>query len=107
MKKRWVIFWLAESAWLAVFLLPWKLPAGAAYIILSVIWWLYYHSLEYTYSNNIITINSGVIFRRKKNLPAGNILWKMRLSSPLFRGDFLTVLHTSGGRIILFCGFST
>ena len=107
MKKRWVIFWLAEAAGLAVFILPWRFISAAVYIILSVIWWLYYHSLEYTYSNNTIVINSGVIFRRRKNLPAENILWKMRLGSPLFRGDLMTVLHTSGGRIILFGGFST
>lgn len=107
MKKRWVIFWFAEAAGLAVFILPWRYIAVFAYIILSVIWWLYYHSLEYTYSNNNIVINSGVIFRRKKILPPENILWKMGLSSPLIRGDFVTVLHTSGGSIILFCEFST
>ncbi len=107
MKKRWVIFWLAEAAGLAVFILPWRVVSAAVYSIFSVIWWLYYHSLEYTYSNNDVVINSGVIFRRKKKLPPENILWKMRLGSPLFRGDFMTVLHTSGGRIIMFCVFST
>ncbi len=107
MKKRWVIFWLAEVSGLAIFVLPWRMISAFVYIILSVIWWLYYHSLEYANSNNCIIINSGVIFRRKKILPEGNILWKMRLSSPLFRGDFLTVLHTSGGNAVLFCGFST
>ncbi len=107
MKKRWVIFWLAEAAGLAVFILPWRIVPAAVFCILSVIWWLYYHSLEYTRSNNCIIINSGVIFRRKKILPPENILWKMRLGSPLFRGDFVTVLHTSGGIIILFCDFST
>lgn len=107
MKKRWVIFWLAEAAGLAVFILPWRGVSAAVYSIFSVIWWLYYHSLEYTYSNNDVVINSGVIFRRKKILPPENILWKMRLGSPLFRGDFMTVLHTSGGRIIMFCVFST
>ena len=107
MKKRWVIFWLAEAAGLAVFILPWRIVSAAVYCILSVIWWLYYHSLEYTYSNNNVVINSGVISRRKKVLQLENILWKMGLSSPLIRGDFVTVLHTSGGRIILFCGFST
>ena len=107
MKKRWVIFWLAEAAGLAVFILPWRDVSAAVYSIFSVIWWLYYHSLEYTYSNNDVVINSGVIFRRKKILPPENLLWKMRLGSPLFRGDFMTVLHTSGGRIIMFCVFST
>lgn len=113
MKKRWEVFWLAEAGIILIYILLCLaagrvlIAAGAAAAAVSVWWSLYYSTIQYTLSNNTIEITSGIIFRRRRSIPLRNILWEMRLISPLFRGSAMSVLHTSGGNAVVFCDFST
>ena len=113
MKKRWEVFWLAEAGIILIYILLCLaagrilIAAGAAAAAVSVWWSLYYSTIQYTLSNNTIEITSGIIFRRRRSIPLRNILWEMRLTSPLFRGSAMSVLHTSGGNAVVFCDFST
>ena len=109
MKKRWEVFWLAEAGIILIYILL-CLAAGrvlAAAAATSVWWSLYYFTAHYTLSNNVVEITSGIIFHRHRSIPLSNILWEMRLTSPLFRGSAMSVLHTSGGNAVVFCDFST
>lgn len=119
MKKRWIMFWLGEAAAFTVCIVLcmifrkndyrlWILiSSGAAFIILSVLWLLYYYRLEYSRQNGRLIISSGIIFRKHRTLPPENILWEMRLTSPLFHGSAMVVLHTSGGSVVIFGDYST
>lgn len=113
MKKRWEVFWLAEAGIILIYILLCLaagrvlIAAGAAAAAVSVWWSLYYFTAHYTLSNNVVEITSGIIFRRNRSIPLGNILWEMRLTSPFFRGSVMSVLHTSGGNAVVFCDFST
>ena len=113
MKKRWEVFWLAEAGIILIYILLCLaagrvlIAAGAAAAAVSVWWSLYYFTAHYTLSNNVVEITSGIIFRRNRSIPLGNILWEMRLTSPFFRGSVMSVLHTSGGHAVVFCDFST
>lgn len=113
MKKRWTMFRLTEGGVIAVYILLCiyagrvVLTAGIAVILLSVYWCWYYYNLEYTLSNNILYITSGILFRKQRTIPMGNILWEMQLTSPFFSGSAMSVLHTSGGNAVVFCDLST
>ena len=113
MKKRWEVFWLAEAGIILIYILLCLaagrvlIAAGVAAAAVSVWWSLYYSTIQYTLSNNTIEITSGIIFRRRRSIPLRNILWEMRLTSSLFRGSAMSVLHTSGGNAVVFCDFST
>ena len=113
MKKRWEVFWLAAAGIILIYILLCLaagrvlIAAGVAAAAVSVWWSLYYSTIQYTLSNNTIEITSGIIFRRRRSIPLRNILWEMRLTSPLFRGSAMSVLHTSGGNAVVFCDFST
>lgn len=107
MKKRWVMFWLAEAAAgiLYIFLIllfpSSAATGGGALALLSVLWLVYYYKLEYDCTDGMIHATSGIIFRRRRTLQPQNILWEQQLCSPLFRGAALTILHTSGGRVVI------
>ena len=108
MKKSWTVFWLAEAALLALcaaisILFNSVIPAGA-FIILSGIWLLYYRRLEYTQKDSVLEISSGIVFRKHRTIAPENILWEMRLILPPFRSASMTVLHTSGGRVVILGG---
>lgn len=108
MKKSWTVFWLAEAALLTLcavitILFNSVIPAGA-FIILSGIWLLYYRRLEYSQKDGVLEISSGIIFRKHRTVSSENILWEMRLVLPPFRSAAMTVLHTSGGRVVVLGG---
>ncbi len=114
LKKNWTVFWIVEAIsviFSGLFLLLGDFFVGLAAIILYglfTLWWgLYYNSLEYIADKNTISINRGVIFKRSIILKTENILWKMRLSIPICKNSALTVLHTAGGTLVIFCDFST
>jgi len=108
MKKRWVIFWLAGGGAAAVYILLCILAGrvlpvlGGLMLLLWVYWVGYYYLLDYTLSENVIYITSGILFKRRRRVPLENILWEMKLTSPLFRGCAMTVIHTSGGITAVF-----
>lgn len=111
--KNWTMFWLAAAAlliWCGVIalLFPGSVYiTAAAFVILSVIWLWYYYHLEYSISSGTLKISSGIIFRKHRLLPPENILWELRLSLPPFHRTALVILHTSGGRIVIFGDYST
>ena len=111
--KNWTIFRLAAAALLIlcaviVLIFPGSVYiTAAAFIILFVIWLLYYYRLEYSISAGTLRISSGLFFRKHRLLPAENILWELRLSLPPFHRTALMILHTSGGRIVIFGDYST
>ena len=113
MKKRWIRFWLAEAGITIVYALLCALAggflpvAGAAALLLSVYWLGYYNSLKYSLSGGEISMTSGILFRKRRIIPTSSILWEMRLTSPLFHGCAMAVLHTSGGSAVIFADFST
>mgnify|MGYP000754901142 FL=1 len=112
-EKRWLFFWLVEAAAAIIYiLLWWKVPRffwcwTAISAILSVIWFGFYYSVEYSTRGNTIIITSGILFHRERTLPAENILWVMRLELLFIRREAITVLHTSGGNAVIFGRFST
>lgn len=112
-EKRWLFFWLVEAAAAIIYiLLWWKVPRffwcwTAIYVILLVIWFGFYYSVEYSVRGNTIIITSGILFHRERTLPAENILWVMRLELLFIRREAITVLHTSGGNAVIFGEFST
>ena len=111
--KDWTIFWLTATALLIlcaviVLLFPGSVYiTAAAFVILSVIWLWYYYRLEYSISAETLRISSGIIFRKHRLLPLESILWELRLSLPPFRRAAMVILHTSGGRIVIFGDYST
>lgn len=113
MKKRWIVFrlgiYILAGIYIMLCLMTGRLiiTAGTAVSLLSVYWLGYYNSLEYTISKNAINITSGIIFKKHRVIPLDSILWEMRLTSPLFSGSAMTVIHTSGGNAAVFCDFST
>lgn len=119
LQKRWKMFWLAEAAALLIYIVlcwlfrrsgyrAWVLvPAGILLVILSVLWIVYYYRLEYSVQDGMLVIDSGILFRKRRVLPPDNILWEMRLTSPLFHGAAMVVLHTSGGQVVIFGEYST
>lgn len=112
-RKRWCIYWISEAAALTIYLIltlisgRFLVICGALLVILSVIWLIYYYRLKYSASGGMINISAGIIFRRYRRLPPENILWTMRLSFSPIKGAIMTVLHTSGGRAVIFGDIST
>lgn len=111
-KKRWSIYWISEAGALSLFVVLSVLSGrllligGAVLVLLSVIWTVYYYKLEYSACGGTINLSSGILFRRHRRLPPENILWTMRLGLPGC-GTVMTVLHTSGGRAVIFGDIST
>ncbi|MGN1421963.1 MAG: hypothetical protein ACI4XA_01170 [Oscillospiraceae bacterium] len=113
MKKTWgayfaAVLLISAAAVLSVFL--GAIPAvSAASAALAGAWWTaYYRALEYERCGGILTVKSGVFFRRDRRVRIGEILWISRAAVRFLRSSALfTVLHTSGGNIVIFGEFST
>ena len=86
------------------FLSFWLLP-----LLLAVVtWWsIYYFRLRYQLEDDCLVIYSGAVLRSVRIIPLSNILWKTSISFPFSEHSALTVIHTCGGRSVIFGGFST
>lgn len=74
----------------------------------AVLWWsLYFLRLRYSRSENMLCIESGLVFRRKRVVYEENILWVTKLTLLRSRRAVASVLHTAGGWIVIFSDFST
>lgn len=114
LNKSLFVFWFVLitatiAAVAAFFLLTDLLAVGVVVLyLLFIFWWaLYYYKLEYTQGETTISIKSGIFFKRERKLRHDDILWTMALKIPINKGDILTLLHTAGGSIVIFGGFST
>ena len=112
-KKTWCAYFAAaaliSSAGIAAVFLG-AIPAVAAVsAALAGAWWTaYYRALEYDSCGGILTVKSGVFFRRDRRVRITEILWISRAAVRFFRSSALfTVLHTAGGNIVIFGEFST
>lgn len=115
-KKSWCIFWLAEiaAAALSGAITAEFASRGTAtiipmviFLLLTVIWTCYYNTLKYNIHSGELIMTSGIVFHRVRRLKETDILWEMHLSLPFKRRDLLTVMHTSGGAVVIFGEIST
>ena len=115
LKKSWFVFvailLLAVAAGIAAILLLTAIYLRLIVLISTVwllFWWcLYYYKLEYAACDNTISINSGVVFHRKRLLKSDNILWIGKVKPVFCRDAILTFLHTTCGTLIILGEYST
>lgn len=115
LKKSWFVFvailLLAAVAGIAGILLLTAIYVRWIVLISTVLllfWWcLYYYKLEYSIHNTTISIESGVVFRRKRTLNSDNILWIGKVKPVFCRDAILTFLHTTCGTLIILADYST
>ncbi|MGN0688525.1 MAG: hypothetical protein ACI4KA_10520 [Oscillospiraceae bacterium] len=88
--------------------------ALAEIIVLSVlitaviVWWsVYYYTISYKHQDNLLYVNSGVLFRHRREISESKILWITYLYTPASHRAFASILHTAGGWIVIFNEFST
>lgn len=112
-RKRWAMYWLTEAALIILCggvctLFPGSMmTAAVVLVILSAVWLWYYYRLEYSVSGGALKISSGIIFRKHRLIPPENVLWELRLTLPPLWNSAMVVLHTSGGRTVIFGEYST
>ncbi len=81
---------------------------SCAVFLIFMLWWsLYFHYLDYSYRNNEFYIKSGWIFSKLRVICSENILWVMKLKIPFSKETILSVIHTSGGNIVILADFLT
>lgn len=77
-----------------------KSAVYAAGILAALIWIFHFNSIKYTISEKILTIKSGIIFKKTKIIPLDKVLLK---SSYAFgKTVFLTIIRTAGSFAVIF-----
>ena len=71
-----------------------RIVLSAVGILTAAIWILYFHTIKYEISDEILTIKSGIFFKRTKIIPLKKILMKSRYS--IGKTVFLTIIRTAG-----------
>lgn len=115
MKKSWAAYWTADilAAAAAALLFSFGLFIRTAGIIAAVflLWWTaYFFQLNYSTDNDEISIQSGIVFRKKIHIPRVNILWTTRVSFCVgnrLRIPLFTLIRTAGGKTVIFCDYLT
>lgn len=69
-------------------------------LVLAAALFFHFKSIAYTFNDDGIEIASGIIIKTGKFIDKKNILWKTAVKIGKFVP--ITVLHTAGGRVILF-----
>ncbi|MGN1341014.1 MAG: hypothetical protein ACI4WS_12040 [Oscillospiraceae bacterium] len=112
-RKSWTMFWLVEVSLVGLGAVAWVLFPGvsiavlSALVLLSAILLPYYYRLEYTVTKGALKITSGLLFRKHRLLPPENILWETRLILPPFTHPVMVILHTAGGRAVIFGDYNS
>lgn len=108
-KKSFTIFKILSFLWLVttvvlttLFAQYWLVYAAFGGLALAVCS-LYFAKLSYRTNGNILTISSGILFRKERFVPLEKVLIKTKLC--LGRECLLTILTFSGGRVIVFADF--
>lgn len=110
MKKSRFFFWVISVLWgTAVASSIWFIPKMWYIwaIIGAAVWGVYavhFRTIAYDLRNGILTITSGVLFKRERILCVKEVLMTTRVA---LAGKLLfTVATFSGGRVVLFAEFS-
>ncbi len=106
MKKSRLILVVSSVLWAIVVLLAvWSFPKlWFVWVIAGAAAWgavfRHFQTIEYEVSGGSLRISSGFLFKRKRILPKKEILMTTRFA---LAGKLLfTVVHFSGGRVVLF-----
>ena len=77
-----------------------RIILAAVGILTAVIWILYFNTIKYEINDEILTIKSGIFFKKTKIIPLKKILLKSSYS--VGKTVFLTIIRTAGSFAVIF-----
>ena len=77
-----------------------RIILAAVGIFTAVLWNLYFRTIKYEVSDEILTIKSGIFFKKTKIIPLDKILLKS--SYAVGKAVFLTIIRTAGSFAVIF-----
>ena len=77
-----------------------KITLAVVGILTAALWNLYFHTIKYEVNDEILTIKSGIFFRKTKIIPLKKILLKSSYS--IGKTVFLTIIRTAGSFAVVF-----
>lgn len=77
-----------------------RIILAAAGILTAVIWIFYFRTIKYEINDEILTIKSGIFFKKTKIIPLKKILLKSSYS--VGKNVFLTIIRTAGSLAVIF-----
>ena len=77
-----------------------KIILAAVGVLTAIIWILYFNTIKYEINEEILTINSGIFFKKTKIIPLKKILLKSSYS--VGKTVFLTIIRTAGSFAVIF-----
>lgn len=77
-----------------------RIILAAVGILTAVIWILYFNTIKYQINDEILTIKSGIFFKKTKIIPLKKILLKSSYS--VGKTVFLTIIRTAGSFGVVF-----
>ena len=77
-----------------------RIVLAAVGILTAAIWILYFNTIKYEISDEILTIKSGIFFKKTKIIPLKKILLKSSYS--IGKTVFLTIIRTAGSFAVIF-----
>lgn len=77
-----------------------RIAFASAGILTAILWNIYFYTIKYEISDEILTIKSGIIFRKTKIIPLKKILLKSSYS--IGKTVFLTIIRTAGSFAVIF-----
>lgn len=106
--KNYNLFFVLNTVFLAIFvLIIIAIENDITQIILfsigflsAIIWDFHFFTIKYEISDNILTIKSGIIFKRTKTIPLEKAVLKSVYS--VGKTVFLTIIRTAGSFAVVF-----
>ena len=77
-----------------------RIVLAAVGILTAAIWILYFYTIKYEISDEILTIKSGIFFKKTKIIPLKKILLKSRYA--IGETVFLTIIRTAGSIAVIY-----
>lgn len=77
-----------------------RITLAAVGILTAALWNLYFHTIKYEICDEILTIKSGIFFKKTKLIPLNKILLKTGYS--VGKRAFLTIIRTAGSFAVIF-----
>ena len=77
-----------------------RIILAAVGILTAVIWILYFLTIKYEINDEILTIKSGIFFKKTKIIPLKKILLKSSYS--VGKTVFLTIIRTAGSLAVIY-----
>lgn len=97
-----LIFSAAIFAAYACFVRVFTAFFGIILLVLNIAWGAYFCSLKYSKKDDEILLCSGIVFGHSRKIFTQNILWNTQVIMPFSHKIIMTVLHTAGGRAVIF-----